>query len=94
MNPIDPGPPPNERWKADTYAKTQTDTYIPLPALIERSPNGRVVTRWKPTPEELELLLAGDDLCLEIFTFGNRLQPVRLRCWSNVVSCVDGSIGE
>ncbi len=93
MNPIDPGPAPDDGWKADVFAKTQTDTYLPLPALIEHGPKGRVVTRWRPTPEELAMLFAGDDLCLEIFTFGHRLQPVRLRCWSNVVSCIDGSIG-
>ena len=95
-----------------TYAKDQPE-YIPLPAIVEqldKDPlpadlaryHGSVITRWKPSAAELELLLAGDDIRLEVWTFGNvcqkcgafqGLQPVKLGMWSDAVACVDGNTG-
>jgi hypothetical protein len=87
-------------WEPVTYAKDQPG-YRPLPALRAVSgADGRVLSRWRPTAEELAKLLAGDDLYLEVLTFhntcqrcGNRmgLQPVILGVWSDKIACVDGS---
>lgn len=105
------GDAPEGFFKA-TFAKDQPE-YIPLPALVESLPadkaremlpryHGAVITRWKPTPEELEKLLAGDDIRLEVWTFGNTcrrcgqsqgLQPIKLGVWSDSVACVDGAQG-
>lgn len=91
-----------------TFAKDQPE-YLPLPALVEqRRPDGQgwrgaIITRWRPTAEELAQLLAGDDLFLEVWAFGNicrqcgerqGLQPVKLGVWSDRVACVDGSTDE
>lgn len=87
MQPVDPIPDPSvlgENWRLAIYAKDQPQ-YSPLPALIERSVDGRVITRWKPTEDERAKLAAGADLCLEIYTFGNKLQPLRLSVWSDVL---------
>lgn len=74
--------------------------YRPLPALRTTDAEGRVLTRWRPTAEELQALLTGDDIYLEVLTFGNTcvkcgqkqgLQPVRVGVWSDKVACVDGS---
>lgn len=97
---------PIDGYAPVTFAKDQPE-YRPLPALMERKPPGKVdwhggvITRWRPSAEELAKLLAGDDLCLEVWTFGNRcgkcghvqgLQPLKLGVWSDRVACVDGSI--
>ena len=91
---------PVEGWTAKTYAKDQPE-YKPLP-VIEKDddPEGRVISRWRPTAEELGKLLGGEDLYLEVLTFGNicrrcgqqtGLQPVKIGLWSDRVACVDGS---
>jgi hypothetical protein len=87
-------------WEPVTYAKDQAD-YRPLPALREAgSAEGRVLSRWRPTAEELTKILAGDDIYLEVLTFHNTcrrcgqvmgLQPVIIGVWSDKVACVDGS---
>lgn len=70
------------------YAKNQPQ-YRALPAL--RNAEGRVLSRWRPTLEELTKLIAGEDLYLEVLTFNQPLQPVILGVWSDKVACVDGS---
>ena len=56
------------------FAKDQPP-YIPLPAVV--TSNG-VVTRWKPTFKERLLLIFGGSLYLQVLTFGQLLQPVKL----------------
>lgn len=99
MTPVDPEITV-EGWATITYAKDQPE-YQPLPTLAERSGSYRVLSRWRPTAEELEKLLMGDDIYLEVVTFGNEcrrcgqlagLQPVILGVWSDKVACIDGSI--
>lgn len=102
-----------EGYEPITYAKDQPE-YIPLPALrqaISEKPtpqelsgwHGAVISRWRPTTEELEKLMAGDDICLETWTFGNvcgkcgaaqGLQPVKIGVWSDRIACVDGSTND
>lgn len=89
-----------EGWAKVVYAKDQPE-YQPLPTLRQvGTVEGRVLSRWRPTEDELIKLLAGDDLYLEVWTFNNEcrrcgqqqgLQPVRLGVWSDRVACVDGS---
>jgi len=95
-----------EGYLSTTFAKDQPE-YLPLPALVERyneqqpeTWHGAIITRWRPTAEELAMLLAGDDLYLEVWTFGSvcrkcgesqGLQPVKLGVWSDKVACITGS---
>lgn len=83
MTPIDPDVQV-DGWEAKTYAKTQPE-YRPLPCLYQRGPHGAVLSRWRPTAEELAALLAGSDLYLEQWTFGEALQPVKLGVWADKV---------
>lgn len=109
MNPVEI-PESIPGYEPITYAKDQPE-YIPLPAVrqsISEHPtpeelaswHGAVISRWRPSTAELEKLLAGDDICLEVWTFGNvcgkcgaaqGLQPVMIGVWSDRIACVDGS---
>jgi hypothetical protein len=59
-----------------TYAKDQPE-YIPLPVARLRGPEGCVLSRWSLTAEERARIAAGEDLFIEMWTFGGALQPVR-----------------
>lgn len=111
MTPTEIDTPPPAGYKAVTFAADQPE-YLPLPAWVEELPrdkaqeilphyHGSVITRWEPTAEELQKLLAGDTICLEVWTFGNTcrrcdqhqgLQPIRIGVWSDRVACIDGSL--
>jgi hypothetical protein len=56
------------------FAKDQLE-YIPLPAI---SDGNKVITKWKLTKEELEEIAITGELYLEILTFGQPLQPIKL----------------
>lgn len=79
MDAIDPRPPLNllpPGSKAVVAAEKQTDKYTPLPSVY--TPDGKVLTRWRPTQDELAALVRGEDLYLTQLTFGAALQPVML----------------
>lgn len=57
------------------YAEDQPE-YLPLPSF--RTPDGRVVSAWKPNPGELALLNNGVPIYLTLHTFNKPLQPVML----------------
>jgi hypothetical protein len=63
--------------KVIVFAKDQPQ-YIPLPAVVLDGVHGRVITRWTLTEEERQAVLEGADLYLELLTFGQPLQPMRL----------------
>jgi len=52
--------------------------YMTLPAVTLRDPEGTLVTRWALEKHELEGIAEGQNVILEILTFGHPLQPVRL----------------
>jgi len=58
-----------------TYAKDQPE-YLPLPCL--RTEDGRVITQWEPTAEELDWLCKGQPITIVIHTFNDNLQPVQV----------------
>jgi hypothetical protein len=59
------------------YAADQAHLgYEPLPSI--RTPDGKVVSQWKPSAEELVRLNLGEPLTLIVWTFNARLQPVCL----------------
>ena len=59
-----------------TYAKDQAkDGYIPLRTITDHT---TVISRWHPTEQQRAAIAAGDDLYLELKTFGGPLQPIRL----------------
>lgn len=62
------------------YAADQPE-YQPLPSI--RTPDGKVVSQWKPDEDELKRLVAGEPITLVIWTFNRRLQPV----WLGVGGC-------
>lgn len=57
------------------FAKDQPQ-YNPLPSL--RTPDGRVVSRWKLEPNDLLLIQNGVDIYLTLHTFNEPLQPIML----------------
>ena len=58
-----------------TIAEQQGDYKTLTAAVIP----GGVLTRWRPSPEELARLNAGEDLFLAVLTFGQPLQPLSLQ---------------
>jgi len=50
--------------------------YIPLPAL--QLEDGRVVSQWQPSQDEIDALLGGEPVTLVLHTFGDPLQPIIL----------------
>jgi hypothetical protein len=78
MNPVSPVIPGHEEIPEHVFAADQPE-YLPLPAVIVPGPNGEVITRWKMTDEEKELLAKGGDIYLSLWTFGKPLQPILLR---------------
>lgn len=59
------------------YAKNQPE-YIPLRVLRGEGKMVPVISRWQPTEEQRKLIAAGADIYLELSTFGNPLQPIRM----------------
>ena len=57
------------------YAADQPE-YEALPSI--KTPDGKVISQWKPTAEELARLNAGEPLTLIVWTFNHRLQPITL----------------
>ena len=64
---------PEHEWIE--WAKDQSQ-YRSLISVRLVGREGRVLTRWRLTPEELSRLVAGEDLYLEQLTFNNPLQPI------------------
>ncbi len=56
------------------YAKDQPE-YIPLPVI---SDGNKVITKWKLTKEEFEEVAITSEIYLELLTFGQPPQPVKL----------------
>lgn len=59
------------------YAADQPQ-YIPLRTLQSRGPHGAVLSRWTLTDEQRKAVAEGADIILELSTFGNPLQPIRM----------------
>lgn len=57
------------------YAEHQ-DEYLTLPSLVTR--DGRVISQWQPTANELALLNNGVPVTLVLHTFNQPLQPIIL----------------
>jgi hypothetical protein len=72
LKPIDPDVPLLEKV---VYAKDQPP-YLPLPTC--RTPDGEVVTRWKPNWKARLALLFGADFYLVMLSFNQPLTPVRV----------------
>lgn len=58
-----------------TYAKDQPQ-YQPLPVARLQGKEGRLISRWSLTDEERQRIAAGEDLYIEVLTFGEPLQPL------------------
>lgn len=52
--------------------------YNPLRTITSNNAERKVLSRWSPTPEQRAAIAGGADLYLELMTFGNPLQPIRL----------------
>jgi len=75
MSPVSPEFPDSQEV---IFAKDQPE-YAPLPAAIVKRDEGQaVVTRWRFTDEERAAIANGADLYLELLTFGQPLQPIRM----------------
>lgn len=62
-----------------TLAEGQQE-YMVLTAAQFNQPGmgGGLLTRWKPSAEELALLNAGEDVYVGLLTFGNPMQPIHV----------------
>lgn len=80
MTPISPVLAPEFSDLEVVYAKDQPE-YNPLPTL--RNASGVVMSRWKLTDEEREAISAGADILLSVWTFNQKLQPLRME----IASC-------
>ncbi|MGE0227778.1 MAG: hypothetical protein AB7I38_11065 [Dehalococcoidia bacterium] len=52
--------------------------YEPLPAVMFPGPEGRMVTRWRPSLDERRAIMDGACVELAVMTFNEPLQPVLL----------------
>lgn len=77
MNPVSPVLP-NCKVKEVCYAENQPQ-YLPLPAIVMSGMEKEVLTRWELSNEEKIALLSGGQIYLSIWTFGQHLQPIKLR---------------
>lgn len=72
---MQPVSPVIKGYEEVVYAKDQPE-YIPLPSI--READGCVITRWKMTKRErLQALISGS-VYLEVLTFNQPLQPLRM----------------
>jgi len=53
--------------------------YLDLPAVYLECESRPMVTRWRLTPEEREMVVNGADIVLQQMTFKNPFQPVNLQ---------------
>lgn len=74
MNPCSPVMPGLEPF--ETTLNGPNNEFVPLPCL--RGPDGRVVSRWRPTPEELDMINAGGSIFLCIWSGENSYPPTSL----------------
>ena len=78
MEPVDPCIPLEllpPGCRASLLAEQQQE-YLTLPSV--RTPDGKVVTRWRLSAEEVAAIARGADLYLIVWTFGQPFQPVAL----------------
>lgn len=78
MKPIEPIECPMDdehNFVRVVFAENQPQ-YQPLPAI--KTMDGRVITEWELTAEELAQIMESGRLRLTILTFGQPLQPVKL----------------
>jgi hypothetical protein len=59
------------------YAANQPE-YIPLRTLRANGPHGAVISRWTLTDEQRKAVTEGADIFLELSTFNQPLQPIRM----------------
>lgn len=78
MEPSDPRVDPSlvpEGSRPVIMGKDQPE-YLPLPAI--KTPDGKVITRWKPSAEDLRKLAAGEDVFVTLWTFGQPMNPIHV----------------
>ncbi|HKN69727.1 MAG TPA: hypothetical protein VJX30_01780 [Terriglobales bacterium] len=74
------------------YAADQPE-YIPLRTLIGPDVQmAGVVSRWSLTPAQRKLVADGADIFLELSTFGNPLQPIRMAVGDGKIECPMDSV--
>ena len=63
-----------EEQRERVYAKDQPQ-YKPLRTLVSPWPEGSVLSRWEPTPEQRLAIAGGADIFLSLYTFHGPLAP-------------------
>ncbi len=58
-------------------AKDQPE-YNPLRVLPARTNTGERLSRWTLTPEQRQAVASGADIFVELLTFNNPMQPIRI----------------
>jgi hypothetical protein len=59
------------------YAADQPE-YLPLRSLVSEGPERRVISRWTLNENARQAIASGADIYLELSTFGQPLQPIRM----------------
>ena len=60
------------------FAKTQSDVYLPLPALILKGEEKPVVSRWQLDDEERKRISSGADILLTQMIFDDKYHPIQM----------------
>lgn len=77
LNPKDGPVCPGLEQYEKVYAKAQPQ-YNPLRTLVSNRGERSVLSRWGLTEEQRAKVAAGADIYLELLTFGDPLQPIRM----------------
>lgn len=64
-------------------AKGQEDKYNPLRCLASQAAEGFRLSRWTLTPEQREAVANGADIFLELMTFNQPMNPIRVAVSDN-----------
>lgn len=72
------GPVVDGMEKQETVYAEHQPAYIPLRTLVSNGRMGAVISRWTLTTEQRKAISDGADIFLELSTFHEPLQPIRM----------------
>ncbi len=69
---------------ATLYSNLTVEQRDTVHGVAKRTVRHRILSRWRPTVEQRQMILEGKDIFLELMTFGAALQPSRMFLGSDV----------
>lgn len=73
------------------FAKDQPE-YLPLPAILCAGDEGRVISCWELTDEEIAIISKTRKIYLNQLTFNQKLQPQRLQVELDDIEFIDSEV--